>query len=226
MSAGPIYWFLRYLVQAVVFVVLFGRVHLEDKGNVPRKGGLLVISNHIATADPPLHGAFFPRPIHFMAKVEWFTGNPFVAFLARQFLCFPVVRHTADRAALRHALTLLERGQAVMIYPEGTRALDAQIHRAEPGVGFLARKSTVPILPVAIHGSEKVIPKGSHWPKAADTHLVFGPPFHLPESIVDNQVAADYLMAKVAELLPPRYRGYYGGRPGQPGPAPEALKAG
>jgi 1-acyl-sn-glycerol-3-phosphate acyltransferase len=82
----------------------------------------------------------------------------------------------------------------------------------------------VPIVPVAIYGSERVMPKGSHWPRAEDVHLVYGKPFHLPESMVDNRVAADYMMGKVAELLPVEYRGVYGGRP--TADMPEALTAG
>jgi 1-acyl-sn-glycerol-3-phosphate acyltransferase len=184
-------------------------VHIEGAEKVPRKDGLLVISNHIASADPPLLGAKFPRPLHFMAKIEWFK-NPIIGFLARQFLCFPVVRHTADRGALRHTLTLLERGAAVCIYPEGTRAEDARIHEVEAGVGFVARRSAAPILPVAVWGTENVLPaKGVHWPRAADCHLIYGDPFQLPRAGMDNQEAADYMMSKVAELLPSKYRGVF-----------------
>ena len=106
LSAGPLYWVERFFLRVIILLFLFGRVQQLGRERVPRKGGLLVISNHIATADPPLEGALFPRPLHFMAKVEWFK-NPVIAFLARQFLCFPVVRHTADRAALRYTLGLL-----------------------------------------------------------------------------------------------------------------------
>jgi 1-acyl-sn-glycerol-3-phosphate acyltransferase len=210
-SPSPIYWILRWFVRAVIGVILFRRVHIKGKENVPRQGGLLVVSNHIATADPPLEGALFPRPVHFMAKVEWFTGNPLEAFLARQFLCYPVVRHTADRASLRYTLDLLRRGQAVLVYPEGTRAVDARLHRAEAGIGFLARRSGVPVVPVAIHGSENVIPKGGHWPKRAHTWLVYGAPFTLPATITESHEAADYVMSKIAELLPVEYRGEYAG---------------
>ena len=209
MSPTPIYWLLRWFVQLMILLLVRNHLHITGRDNVPKKGGLLVISNHIASADPPILGGRFPRPLHFMAKVEWFR-KAFVAFLARQFLCFPVVRHTADRAALRYTLALLEAGQAVCIYPEGTRAEDARIHGVEAGVGFVARRSGVPILPVAVWGTENVLPaKGVHFPRAAESHMVYGKPFQLPRPDMDNQEAADYMMSKVAELLPVGYRGVF-----------------
>jgi 1-acyl-sn-glycerol-3-phosphate acyltransferase len=209
MSPTPMYWVIRWILNLLILVLVRNHLHVEGRENVPREGGLLVISNHIASADPPILGAKFPRPVHFMAKIEWFK-NPVAAFLARQFLCFPVVRHTADRSALRYTLQLLEVGQAVCIYPEGTRAEDARIHPVEAGVGFVARRSGVPIQPVAMWGTENVLPaKGTHWPRAADCHMRIGEPFHLPRADMTNQEAADYMMARVAAMLPPAYRGAF-----------------
>ena len=205
------YWVLRYFVQMVAGLLLFGG-HFKVSGqeNVPRHGGLLVISNHIAGADPPLLAVGFPRPLHFMAKAEWFH-NPFLGLLGRTMLCFPVVRHTADRSALRFTLALLAAGEAVCVYPEGTRSRDLQLHPPEAGAGFLARRAGAPILPVATWGGENVLPTGARFPHRTGTevHLVFGKPFHLPDEVMDNQEAAEFMMSKVAEMLPPQYRGYY-----------------
>jgi 1-acyl-sn-glycerol-3-phosphate acyltransferase len=200
------------LLRAIIAVVLVGHLRIEGKANVPANGGMLVVGNHIASADPPILGALFPRPLHFMAKVEWFK-NPVIGYLARAFLCFPVVRHTADRSALRYALALLEGGEALAIYPEGTRAMDHRIHRPEAGAGFLARRSGVPILPVAVWGTEKALPKGRKIPLPAETHMVFGPTFQLPDRTMTHQEEADYMMARVAELLPIEYRGYFADGP-------------
>src|SRR3982074_2157277 len=167
MSPTPLDWDMQRHRNLLILVLVRGHVHIEGRENVPKDGGLLVIGNHIASADPPILGGKFPRPLHFMAKIEWFK-SPVAGFLARQFLCFPVVRHTADRAALRYTLQLLEQGQAVCIYPEGTRAEDARIHPVEAGVGFVARRSGVPIQPVAMWGTEHVLPaRGTHWPRGA-----------------------------------------------------------
>ncbi|MDQ6747803.1 MAG: 1-acyl-sn-glycerol-3-phosphate acyltransferase, partial [Candidatus Dormibacteraeota bacterium] len=86
---GPslLFWPLRLAVRSIIELFLFGgHLHLEGADNVPRQGGLLVISNHIAGADPPLLGTCFPRPLHFMAKAEWFR-TPLLGFISRVFLC-------------------------------------------------------------------------------------------------------------------------------------------
>jgi 1-acyl-sn-glycerol-3-phosphate acyltransferase len=199
---------LRAILKAVVGIVLLGHLHVSGKENVPKTGGLLVVSNHIASGDPPVLAAVFPRPLHFMAKAEWFK-NPVLRWLANSFLCFPVVRHTADRASLKYALALLAGGEALAIYPEGTRAMDHVMHRPEAGAGFLARHGGVPILPVAIWGTEKVLPKGRSVPLPAHVHMVYGEPFLLPEGKLSHQEVAEVMMARVAELLPPDYRGYF-----------------
>jgi 1-acyl-sn-glycerol-3-phosphate acyltransferase len=207
-SPGFLYWVIRGFLRAVVGVVLPRRMHVSGAENIPRDGGLLVIGNHISTTDPPVLGALFPRPLHFMAKVEWFK-NPVLGFLGRQFLCFPVVRHTADRSALRFTLALLAAGEVVAMYPEGTRSEDLRIHPPEAGAGFLARQAGVPILPVATWGGERVLPPHTKIPRPAHVHMVYGKPFHLPQRKMSNQEAADLMMSKVAELLPDGYRGYF-----------------
>lgn len=203
----PLITAMRGVIQAILFG---GHLIIEGRENVPRTGGLLVIGNHIAGADPPLLGASFPRPLHFMAKVEWFK-NPLLGFLGRSLLCFPVVRHTADRSALRFTLSLLQAGEAVCLYPEGTRSRDLKLQAPEAGAGFLARRAGVPILPVATWGGEDVLPTGARFPRRTGTevHLVFGKPFNLPDPGMDNQEAAEFMMSRVAEMLPEQYRGYF-----------------
>ncbi|MHB8510430.1 MAG: lysophospholipid acyltransferase family protein [Candidatus Dormibacteria bacterium] len=208
---GILFWPLNAILRLVVAAVVGRKLQVEGSGRVPRTGGVLLISNHISTADPPILGARSPRPLHFMAKAEWFKSR-FLGWLGHELLCYPVIRHTADRGALRHTLELLKAGQAVAIYPEGTRTEDAQMREPEAGAGFLARHSGVPIVPVGIFGAERVWPKGRRLPHATEVHLVFGEPFSLPESIRDNHAAAEYMMARVASLLPPAYRGVFADR--------------
>jgi 1-acyl-sn-glycerol-3-phosphate acyltransferase len=180
--------------------------------NVPRSGPLLMVSNHVGAIDPAIIGAWTPRPAWFMAKAELFKGS--WAWLMRGYHAFPVVRHSPDRTALRRAFDLLKQGSAVVLFPEGHRSEDARLLRAEPGAGFIARRSGAPLVPIAITGSQNVLGRHQMVPRRAEVAMRFGEPFQLPErnrdgSPMDHQQSADYLMTKIAQLLPFEYQGEY-----------------
>jgi 1-acyl-sn-glycerol-3-phosphate acyltransferase len=205
---------LRLVMRLLAHIFLFRSVHVEGLENVPRRGPVLVLGNHIATVDPPLTGALIRRlDVYYMAKSESF--KPRVAWLFRAYHAFPVVRHSPDRTALKHALRLLAEGHVLLVYPEGSRSEDARLRRAYAGAGFIARHSRVPLVPVAIWGSEKALPKGARWPHHAEVHIRYGAPFQLPErnpdgTLMSHQQTADHMLGRVAAMLPERYRGIYG----------------
>ena len=119
------YALMRALVRFIANTYLVGLLRVEGIENVPREGPLLVCPNHTGTIDPPLVPAFLPRSDTWnMAKSEYFR-NPVIRWLFVQYHAFPVVRHTADRAALRRSFDLLKGGHALVIYPEGTRGVGA-----------------------------------------------------------------------------------------------------
>lgn len=192
------------------------RLHVTGLDKVPKRGPVLVVGNHIATLDPPLTGAIIKRwDVHYMAKSEYFDKR-LQRWLFKGYNEFPVVRHSADRTSLKQALHVLRRGHVLMMYPEGTRSTDLQLHRPFAGAGFVARKSGAPIVPVAVWGSEGVLPKGASWPRRdSHVHIQFGDPFSLPERNADgtpmsHQQSADLMMSRVAEMLPEKYRGVFG----------------
>jgi 1-acyl-sn-glycerol-3-phosphate acyltransferase len=173
---------------------------------------LLLVSNHVGAVDPAIIGGWTPRPVWFMAKAELFQGS--WAWLMRAFHAFPVVRHSPDRTALRRAFALLKEGSAVVLFPEGHRSENARLLRAEPGAGFVARRSGAPLLPIAITGTQNVLGRHGGIPRRAEVAMTFGEPFQLPErnrdgSTMDHQQSADYLMTKIAQLLPLEYQGEY-----------------
>jgi 1-acyl-sn-glycerol-3-phosphate acyltransferase len=208
------YPFLRLVMRTLTLIFVYGTLHVRGLERVPKHGPVLVVGNHIATVDPPLTGSLIKRlDVYYMAKSEYFRLRR-QRWLFKGYNAFPVVRHTADRNALKQALQVLERGHVLMMYPEGTRSADHMLHRAYAGAGFLARKSGAPIVPVAVWGSEDVLPKGGSWPKHAHVFIQFGDPFQLPERNADgtpmsHQQSADYMLARVAEMLPEKYRGIY-----------------
>src|SRR5207245_11309427 len=88
----------------------------------------------------------------------------------------PVVRRTADRAALRRSFDLLQAGQVLVMYPEGTRVEAGVLSKPEPGAGFIAQKSACPVLPVALTGTRECLPKGAIWPRRVAVRGRLGEP--------------------------------------------------
>jgi len=206
--------FLRGLMRFMTRTYLVGLFTVEGTENVPRTGGLVVCGNHFATLDPPMVPAFLPRPDSWsMAKSEYFR-KPWQRFLFTAYQAFPVVRHTADRVALRRAFDLLKDGQVLVIYPEGTRVESGTLSDPEPGAGFIAQRSGCPVLPVALTGTRECLPKGAIWPRRVPVKIRFGRPFVIATKRasgerISHQDASDAIMLAIAELLPPEKRGKY-----------------
>jgi 1-acyl-sn-glycerol-3-phosphate acyltransferase len=202
--------FMRFLTQTY----LVGLFHVVGIENVPRTGPLIVCANHSATLDPPLVPAFVPRGDTWsMAKSEYFR-HPLINWLFRQYHAFPVVRHTADRTALKRSFDLLKAGHALIIYPEGTRIESGVLAKPEPGAGFIAQRAACPVLPVGLTGTRECLPKGARWPRRTRVTITFGKPFVLASKRADgtkvsHEDASDAIMVAIAELLPPQQRGEF-----------------
>ncbi len=121
---------------------------------VPRSGGLIVASNHISFWDPPLIGGFLPRELHYLAKEELFS-NPVFGWTIRQFNAIPIRRGMVDLTGIARAIEALRQGGALLVFPEGSRMRDGELHPARPGVGNMAVSADVPVLPCFISGSSR-----------------------------------------------------------------------
>ncbi len=145
------YGFVRSLLNAVFFG-LYG-LHVEGRENIPKDRAIIVAPNHKSYFDPPLIGvAFNTRIVHYMAKEELFK-NPLFGWLIRQFGTFPVKRGTVDRTAIRQAVRELKAGNALGIFPEGTRIKRDGLGRFHSGMASLAFMSGASVMPVAVIGS-------------------------------------------------------------------------
>ncbi len=180
---------------------------LDGLDRVPGTGPLVVCSNHHSYLDPLVIGGFFPRDLHAMAKAELFAVPGLGALLVRCH-CFPVHRGTSDRLALRGALAVLGAGGALLLFPEGTRGRSRGLLPATAGVGFIARRSGALVLPIAVWGTEGVLPRGGWAPRPGPILLRVGDAFR-PISL-DNAGVGREVMAAIAALLPPRYRAPFG----------------
>jgi 1-acyl-sn-glycerol-3-phosphate acyltransferase len=206
-------WF-YYVGRVLVWMIIFlcTRTQIKGRENVPRHGPLLVASNHINMADPPLLAVSMGRVAIFMAKEELFRSR-FIAYFVRGFGSFPVHRGQLDRQAIRDSEQVLARGQALVMFPEGMRSHVGQLRPGFPGAALLACRSGVPILPVGIIGTENVWGKW-WWLRRPRITVNIGVPFHLPPTNgkVTREELAEHtklIMVRIAELLPSEYRGDY-----------------
>jgi 1-acyl-sn-glycerol-3-phosphate acyltransferase len=202
-------------MRTIARTFLVGRFHIEGLEHVPRRGGLLVCPNHRSTIDPPLVPAFLPRADSWsMAKSDYFEKGGLTTWVFTRYHAFPVVRHTADRRAVRRAFEILQGGHALILYPEGTRVESGGLQVPEPGAGFLAQGTDAPVLPVALTGTRECFPKGARWPRRVPVRICFGRPFRLPRKDaagrrIPAQDAAAAVMLSIAELLPEDLRGAF-----------------
>lgn len=213
-----IYAALRWLMRAMTRTYLIGLFRVVGAENVPRQGPIIICPSHSGTLDPPMVPAFTRRNDTWnMAKSEYFRGG-FVEFMFRQYQAFPVVRHSADRQALRRSFDLLKAGHALIIYPEGTRVESGILARPEPGAGFIAQKAGCPVVPVGLTGTRECLPKGAHWPRRTPVRITFGKPFLVAKrrpdgARISHAEAAEAIMLEIAELLPPEQRGAFSDLP-------------
>lgn len=183
------------------------RFRVEGAEHEPADGPVLVIANHTSAADPVLVAVALRRRVLTMGKEELFRV-PVLAWWLRSLGGFPVRRGEPDRQALRHAAAELARGGAVVIFPEGTRSTDGRLQPAEPGAALLALRSGAPVLPVAVVGAHRVLPKGARLPRSRPVVVRLGPVLHPPrlEGRIDHEALEAWgrrFVEALAALLPP-----------------------
>ncbi len=158
-----LYWLLKWIVVQPLFRLAFlGRVF--GASGVPRSGPLIVVCNHASVLDPPLLSNAMGRPVAFMAKAELFKV-PILTQAIRLYGAYPVKRGGADRKAIRATQSALESGWAVGIFLNGTRTADARIPDPHLGAALISARTQAPLLPVALWGTQRVLPSGRSWPR-------------------------------------------------------------
>jgi 1-acyl-sn-glycerol-3-phosphate acyltransferase len=183
------------------FCQLVYRARGRDVPHVPGSGPAILAPNHFSAMDHFFCGVFLRRRVHFMAKSQLFRGV--LAWILRRGGAFPVQRGRHDEQAISTALAILQRGGVIVIYPEGGRSRSGHIgERARPGVGRLALESGAPVVPVAIHGSERA----RNWERLEfpRVDVRFGEPLRFERvshsSREVQQVVVDEVLGAVREL--------------------------
>jgi 1-acyl-sn-glycerol-3-phosphate acyltransferase len=169
-----VYWPIRWVVKPSILV--YFRLRRLGREHIP-SGGVILAANHRSFLDPFAIGCCNPRPIYFVAKEELFR-NPLLGWFLNCMGAFPVCRGKSDEESVKTSLALLERGQAVVIFPEGTRIRFGSLAKPKRGVGRLALQSGAPVVPIAITGSEHA---RAGWKiKPVRVHVRFGPALTYP----------------------------------------------
>jgi len=166
---NPLMWDIGRAILSPLFRLVF-RVRRAGQENIPRSGPTLIVCNHLSNWDPPFVGfCTRPRRVYFMAKSGLFRFRPF-GWLLTKVGAFPVERGGADREAIRMARATLARGDALVMFPEGTRSLSGSLRPFFSGAGLMALEPGVVIIPTAVWGSQR---------RFGPVRVVFGPPIDL-----------------------------------------------
>jgi 1-acyl-sn-glycerol-3-phosphate acyltransferase len=186
------------------------RPTIEGREHVPRRGPVILAANHLSFVDSFVIPLMAPRPVSFLAKAEYFSQPGFKGWLTSTFFtaigAVPVQRgaHRGAQAALDQALEVLAEGRAFGIHPEGSRSRDGRLYRGRTGVAWLALTSGVPVVPVAVLGTDRIQPVGARLPRPGRITVRFGRPLRFPVPAGNHNQArravTDEIMAAIGEL--------------------------
>jgi cytidylate kinase len=183
-----------------LFARLFLRIRITGRENIPLRGPLIVACNHISFWDPPLVGSLFPRVLAFLAKEELFQNKVFGALISG-YNSIPIPRGPRARSALRGAEAVVDRGGAVLIFPEGTRSKTASFLPPRAGISHLAAVTRAPVLPARIKGSRQI---RKSMLRQVEIRITFGsmmmPPTGPPSRREDGHAYARRIMDAIAAL--------------------------
>jgi 1-acyl-sn-glycerol-3-phosphate acyltransferase len=214
------YWLLKGILLGPLLRAVF-RPWLSGEENVPIEGGAILASNHLSFSDSIFLPLMLKRRVTFLAKSDYFTGRGVKGRLTAGFLKgvgqLPLDRSGggASNAALRTGLRVLRAGELLGIYPEGTRSPDGRLYRGKTGVARMALEARVPVLPVAMIGTDKVQPIGRIVPHLGRVGIVIGPPldFSRYEGMEDDRFVlrsiTDEIMYELMQLSGQEYVDVY-----------------
>ena len=173
------YWIMKHIVVGPILLAIF-RPWVVGLEHVPKDGPVILASNHLSFIDSIFLPLVVDRPVVFLAKSEYFTGKGLKGWATRVFFQasgqLPIDRSggKASEASLNTGLRVLREGRILGIYPEGTRSPDGKLYRGRTGVARMVLEAGVPVVPVAMIGTEEVMPIGTRVPKVRRIGLIFG----------------------------------------------------
>jgi 1-acyl-sn-glycerol-3-phosphate acyltransferase len=183
-----------------VFSKVFFRIKVAGREHIPARGAFIVASNHASWLDPIVLAVASPRRLTFLAKSDLFKGI-FFKNLIRALGAFSLPREGAKIDSLKQALSFLEKGAGLVVFPEGTRSKDGNITKPTAGLGFLSAKSGVPVVPAYIHGSYHALPAHASYIRPHPIKVVLDAPLYSKDfAQSDYQGFSDAVFEKIHEL--------------------------
>lgn len=207
LEMSPVYGLFHYLFVTVHG--MFFRGEVAGVENIPATGPFLLAGNHASHLDPPAIGSNVPRQISFFARKTLWKGGV-LSWWMDQAGCIPVDRDGgSDVSAIKRVLRTLQEGKALILFPEGTRSPDGNFQSPKSGVGMIACRARVPVVPVRIFDSHKAWGRGGRLVPGVPVSIVYGPPLRI-EDIDDPsagkaryQRASERIMAAIQRLERP-----------------------
>jgi 1-acyl-sn-glycerol-3-phosphate acyltransferase len=205
----PFYGFFHYLSWTVYQMWFRGDVFGTE--NFPTDGPFLIASNHASHLDPPIVGSQVARQMRFFARKSLWNSR-ISSWWLDHVETIPVERDSGDIGAIKRVLQAIKEDRAVVLFPEGTRSPDGLLQKAKAGVGLMACKTGVPVVPCRVYGSFAAFGKGAKFPRfGSPVTIVFGPP--IPASDYDDpsvgkaryETAAQRIMSHIAAIPEPQY---------------------
>jgi 1-acyl-sn-glycerol-3-phosphate acyltransferase len=195
-----LYRFCRGAVHG--FARLYWHLSITGTEHLPASGPYIVAPVHRSNVDTPLVGTITRRRLRFMGKDSLWKRRAAARFLSA-LGGFPVHRGTADRDALRRCIEVIEGGEPLVLFPEGTRQSGPVVQKLFEGAAYVSARTGVPIVPVGIAGSERAMPKGSKMVHPSRVRIVLGPPIPPPPSRSRRSVheLTERLHAELQRLL-------------------------
>ena len=195
------FWYHMWRVILNTLISLFFDVRVYGRENIPRTGPVLLISNHQSFLDPPLCGMAIRRPCGFMGRVSLFN-NPILGWFIRSVNTIPIYGEEgggSDIKTFKSLISRLKNNQMVVIYPEGSRCYDGTVDEFQRGFELIARKSNATIVPMAIEGAYKALPRGKRFICMGEKiRISYGQPIS-PETL--TAMPRDELVANIAERV-------------------------
>jgi 1-acyl-sn-glycerol-3-phosphate acyltransferase len=187
-------WCACQVISRIASTLVFG-MKVYGRHNIPRRGGVLLLSNHQSYLDPILLAVPLRRPVSYMAKSELFERGAFFTWLIRSLHAFPIRKNTADVGAIKEAIGRLGEGHILNMYPEGTRTRTGEIGPILPGVAVVVRRAGVPVVPVVIDGTFQAWAKGSKVPRPHPVRIMYGKPLRI------KGLKTDQVVEKIGQTL-------------------------